>query len=147
MYHILFGISALKSMEPFFRKDVLQTLNNEEFLFINTLMISVLIILYTLYMYMTKRSTLNVFSKLKTFSFAQIVFLISLAFITFISTVSIFQVSKEFNTQNLNALVKTLTTVFALFIGVTFYNEQYTATQIYGIIITIVGIYLITKKD
>ncbi len=147
MYHILFGISALKSMEPFFRKDVLQTLNNEEFLFINTLMISVLIILYTLYMYMTKRSTLNVFSKLKTFSFAQIVFLIALAFITFISTVSIFQVSKEFNTQNLNALVKTMTTVFALFIGVTFYNEQYTATQIYGIIITIVGIYLITKKD
>ena len=58
-----------------------------------------------------------------------------------------FQVSKEFNTQNLNALVKTMTTVFALFIGVTFYNEQYTATQIYGIIITIVGIYLITKKD
>ena len=147
MYHILFVISALKSMEPFFRKDVLQTLNNEEFLFINTLMISVLITLYTLYMYMTKRSTLNVFSKLKTFSFAQIAFLIALAFITFISTVSIFQVSKEFNTQNLNALVKTMTTVFALFIGVTFYNEQYTATQIYGIIITIVGIYLITKKD
>ena len=147
MYHILFGISALKSMEPFFRKDVLQTFNNEEFLFVNTLMISILIIIYTLYMHMTKRSTLNVFSKLKTFSFVQIVFLIALAFITFISTVSIFQVSKEFNTQNLNALVKTLTTVFALFIGVTFYNEQYTSTQIYGIITTIVGIYLITKKD
>ena len=147
MYHILFGISALKSMEPFFRKDVLQTLNNEEFLFINTLMISVLIILYTLYMYMTKQSTLNVFSKLKTFSFTQLVFLVALSFITFISTVSIFQISSQFNTQNLNALVKTMTTVFALFIGVTFYNEQYTATQIYGIIITIVGIYLITKKD
>ena len=147
MYHILFGVSILKSMEPFFRKDVLQTLNNEEFLFINTLMISLLIIVYTLYMYITKKTTLNITSKLKSFSFIQIVFLLALAFITFISTVSIFKISSEFNTQNLNALVKTLTTVFALFIGVTFYNEQYTATQIYGIIITIVGIYLITKKD
>lgn len=134
-------------MEPFFRKDVLQTFSNEEFLFVNTLMISLLIILYTLYMHFTKKSTLNIYKKLKTFSFGQIVFLIALAFITFISTVSIFKVSAEFNTQNLNALVKTLTTVFALGIGVTFYNEQYTATQIYGIITTIVGIYLITKKD
>tara|TARA_A100001035_G_scaffold278606_1_gene277824 strand:+ start:339 stop:782 length:444 start_codon:yes stop_codon:yes gene_type:complete len=147
MYHILLGISALKSMEPFFRKDVLQTLNNEEFLFINTLMISILIIAYTIYMYFTKKTTMNIGKKLKTFSLAQIVFLIALAFITFISTVSIFKISKEFNSQNLNALIKTLTTVFALIIGVTFYNEQYTATQIYGIIITIVGIYLITKKD
>lgn len=147
MYHILFGISILKSMEPFFRKDVLQTFNSEEFLFVNTLMISILIILYTLYMYMTRKTKFNIVGKLKTFSFVQIVFLISLALITFISTVSIFQISKEFNTQNLNALVKTLTTVFALFIGVTFYNEQYTANQIYGIIITIIGIYLITKKD
>ena len=98
-------------------------------------------------MYITKKTTLNITSKLKSFSFIQIVFLLALAFITFISTVSIFKISSEFNTQNLNALVKTLTTVFALFIGVTFYNEQYTATQIYGIIITIVGIYLITKKD
>ena len=147
MYHILFGVSILKSMEPFFRKDVLQTLNNEEFLFINTLMISLLIIVYTLYMYITKKTTLNITSKLKSFSFIQIVFLLALSLITFISTVSIFKISSEFNTQNLNALVKTLTTVFALFIGVTFYNEQYTATQIYGIIITIVGIYLITKKD
>jgi drug/metabolite transporter (DMT)-like permease len=134
-------------MEPFFRKDVLQTLNNEEFLFINTLMISILIIAYTIYMYFTKKTTMNIGKKLKTFSLAQIVFLIALAFITFISTVSIFKISKEFNSQNLNALIKTLTTVFALIIGVTFYNEQYTATQIYGIIITIVGIYLITKKD
>lgn len=147
MYHILLGISALKSMEPFFRKDVLQTLNNEEFLFINTLMISILIIAYTIYMYFTKKTTMNIGKKLKTFSLAQIVFLIALAFITFISTVSIFKISKEFNSQNLNALIKTLTTVFALIIGVTFYNEEYTATQIYGIIITIVGIYLITKKD
>ena len=59
MYHILFGISALKSMEPFFRKDVLQTLNNEEFLFINTLMISILIIAYTIYMYFTKKTILS----------------------------------------------------------------------------------------
>jgi|TARA_Y100000992_G_C21267101_1_gene494524 uncharacterized membrane protein len=134
-------------MEPFFRKDVLQTFNSEEFLFINTLMISILIVIYTLYMYLTKKTKFNIIGKLKTFSLTQIVFLIALAFITFISTVSIFQISKEFNTQNLNALVKTLTTVFALFIGVTFYNEQYTANQIYGIIITIIGIYLITKKD
>ena len=98
-------------------------------------------------MYMTRKTKFNIVGKLKTFSFVQVVFLISLALITFISTVSIFQISKEFNTQNLNALVKTLTTVFALFIGVTFYNEQYTANQIYGIIITIIGIYLITKKD
>ena len=147
MYHILFGVSVLKSMEPFFRKDVLQTLNNEEFLFINTIMISLLIILYTLYMYITKKTTMNITSKLKSFSFIQIIFLLALALITFISTVSIFKISSEFNTQNLNALVKTLTTVFALFIGVTFYKEQYTANQIYGIIITIIGIYLITKKD
>ena len=147
MYHILFGISALKSMEPFFRKDVLQTFNNEEFLFVNTLMISLLIILYTLYMHFTKKSQLNVLKKIRNFSFVQVVFLVALAFITFISTVSIFKISSEFNTQNLNALIKTLTTVFALGIGVTFYNEQYTATQIYGIITTIVGIYLITKKE
>lgn len=147
MYHILFGISILKSMEPFFRKDVLQTFNSEEFLFVNTLMISILIILYTLYMYITRKTKFNIVGKLRTFSFVQLLFLISLALITFISTVSIFQISKEFNTQNLNALVKTLSTVFALFIGVTFYNEQYTANQIYGIIVTIIGIYLITKKD
>ncbi len=147
MYHILFGISILKSMEPFFRKDVLQTFNSEEFLFVNTLMISILIILYTLYMYITRKTKFNIVGKLRTFSFVQILFLVSLSLITFISTVSIFQISKEFNTQNLNALLKTLTTVFALFIGVIFYNEQYTANQIYGIIITIIGIYLITKKD
>ena len=98
-------------------------------------------------MHFTKKSSLNVYKKLKTFSISQISFLIALSLITFISTVSIFKISSEFNTQNLNALVKTLTTVFALGIGVTFYNEQYTATQIYGIIVTIIGIYLITKKD
>ena len=98
-------------------------------------------------MYITRKTKFNIVGKLRTFSFAQIVLLISLSLITFISTVSIFQISKEYNTQNLNTLVKTLSTVFALFIGVTFYNEQYTANQIYGIIVTIIGIYLITKKD
>ena len=72
MYHILFGISILKSMEPFFRKDVLQTFNSEEFLFINTLMISILIDIYTLYMYLTKKTKYNIIGMLKSFSLTQI---------------------------------------------------------------------------
>ena len=58
--------------------------------------------IYQLKKKLTKKTKFNIIGKLKTFSLTQIVFLIALAFITFISTVSIFQISKNVIEKGVN---------------------------------------------
>tara|TARA_Y100000389_G_C17441962_1_gene509161 strand:- start:674 stop:895 length:222 start_codon:yes stop_codon:yes gene_type:complete len=72
--------------------------------------------------------------------------LIAISAMTFVSAVSIFHISGQYNTLVSNTLLKTISTVFVGIIGWLFYNEELTTNQIYGTILTIGGIYLISKK-
>ena len=146
MYHIILLISLLKSLEPFFRKDVLQTLNSDEFLLINTTLIFIAIMCYGSYLYFFKKAPIQIFQKCCELSMVQLVMLVAISAMTFVSAVSIFHISGQYNTLVSNTLLKTISTVFVGIIGWLFYNEELTTNQIYGTILTIGGIYLISKK-
>ena len=67
MYSILFGVSILKSLRPFFKKNVLKTIDEDDFLYLNTFFIGLFVILYFIYSTRIKKNKekKNVFDKYK----------------------------------------------------------------------------------
>lgn len=153
MYHYIFGFSLLKSVNPYFRKHLLQTLDSHEVLMLNTLFICFFVIIVFIYKTIKKTSENNYtsiaenFNNYKKLSMTQIGALFVMAFITVMSSLSLFELDKNHNTPLLNSLFIKFTSLFLLFLTSTFiFGERYTIKQIFGIIITIIGIYFITQK-
>ena len=49
MYSVLLGVSLMKSMRPFFKKNVLHTIDEDDFLYLNTFFIGLFVVIYFLY--------------------------------------------------------------------------------------------------
>ena len=50
MFNLLFGITMMKSIRPIFRKNVMQSIDNYSFLLLNTIFISIFVVLYFYYL-------------------------------------------------------------------------------------------------
>ena len=71
---------------------------------------------------------------------------ISMMLISFFTVVStIFIMNQPEMSTSLATIMKSLSTVILVLIGVFFYNEQYSMIQLYGVFLTIVGIVFITS--
>ena len=129
MYLVIFLISLLKSMEDLFKKNILKTLNHEEFLLIKTLSIAFVISSYVMYMYYNNFSSID-FTKISSLSQGQIISFVVLAVTAMISSVSIIKLTETMNSQVLYSLIKTTTVLISILSGIVFFGEKYTEKQI-----------------
>jgi drug/metabolite transporter (DMT)-like permease len=146
MYSVLFGISIMKSLRPFFKKNVLKSdIDEDDFLFLNTFFISLFVIIYFIYNF-TKKKKVD-FTKYKKMKAVELGSMIGVSLFTVISTILVLQMDKGYQTPFINSmLTKGFSTIFVIAIGMIIYKENYSLLQMLGIAFILTGTYLISNK-
>ena len=139
----LIGAGLINSVKPYCRKHLINSLETHEFMFLNTIIISILIISYLLY----KKTCINdLYYKYTSLNFTQIASIVILSMITVFGTLMKLNMDKENNGSNTfmnGLLVKGVTSATIIFIGMAFFNEKYTWKTWLSIFMIAGGIYLI----
>ena len=145
MLPYLLGITGVGSVRPYFRKHVLNTLEPEDYLFLNSLIISTVILGYFLYTYVFNNHVVQrTYKNCCNMSYTQIGALILLGVFTAASSLFLFNVEKNFNTPAVNhVLLKALSLLGLFAAGVFIFNESYTTNHLLGIGVTITGIVIL----
>jgi uncharacterized membrane protein len=143
MNTILIGAGLVNSIKPYCRKHVINSLDSHEFIFLNTIIISLIIISYLIY---KKTCITDLYYKYSSLTFTQIASITILSLITVFGTLMKLNMDKENNNSNTfmnGLLIKGVTSATIIFIGIAFFNEKYTWKTWLSILMIATGIYLI----
>lgn len=147
MYQYILGLTLLKSINPYFRKHILNTLSGHDLLIINTLFIGTIVFIIILYKCFFDKSIIDTLNNYKKLSFTQIVCLFSLAGLAVVSSLFVFELDKNYNTPLINSLFLKIASVVALgLVSIFIFREKYNWKQIIGMLLAILGVYLVTSK-
>jgi drug/metabolite transporter (DMT)-like permease len=148
MYHYLFGITMLKSISPYFRKHVLNHLDSHDFFFINTLFIFSILSLFFIYRYLFDKSFDQSVKKITSMKFTHLGCIFAIAVLTIVSSITIMELDKNYNTPFINSiLMRIFSTIALVLVSIFIFKEKYTRLQILGICMTIAGVFLISNKS
>jgi drug/metabolite transporter (DMT)-like permease len=136
----------MKSLRPFFKKNVLKSdIDEDDFLFLNTFFISLFVVIYFIYNF-TKKKKVD-FSKYKKMKPIELGSMIGVSLFTVVSTILVLQMDKGYQTPFINSmLTKGFSTIFVIAIGMIIYKENYNMLQMLGIALILTGTYLISSK-
>ena len=146
MLNVLFGVTMLKSIRPIFRKNVMQTIDNYSFLLLNTLFIAIFVVLYFIYLNSKNVKFTEVVENCKSMNIVQIISMILISFLTITSTILIMNMDQSSLSTTTITIMKSLSTIILVLLGIFIYKEKYNFTQIYGVILTVIGIYFLSNK-
>jgi drug/metabolite transporter (DMT)-like permease len=147
MYHYILGLTFLKSLNPYFRKYILNILNSHELLFLNTFCISIIVFLVFIYKLLFDKTFYKTIENYKKLSYGHYACIFLIAIFTVFSTLLVYDFDKNYNTPFLNSMfMKVASVVFLFLVGVFLFEEKYTVKQILGIALTIAGVYLVTSN-
>lgn len=148
MYHFLFGLSTFKAFSPYFRKHILLSLDSHEFLFMNTFLISTIVFCIFIYKLFFDKTIHITLEKYRNLTFAQFGCFVVLAVIAVSSSLLITEFDKKLNTPLINSILFKFAPVAGLFLISTFlFRENYTRSQLFGLILAFVGVLLLTNKN
>ena len=146
MYHYILGVTFLKSVNPYFRKHLLTTLNTHDLLFINTFFIFIVVAVFFAYKCIIEgpksiRETFHNYSKLSN---TQLLSLFIMAFLAVCSSMFLYNLDKHYNTPLLNNIfLRVASVISVVFIGIFLFEEKYSWKQFVGMLITFLGVYLL----
>jgi uncharacterized membrane protein len=143
MNTILIGAGLVNSIKPYCRKHVINSLDSHEFIFLNTIIISLIIISYLIY---KKTCITDLYYKYSSLTFTQIASITILSLITVFGSLMKLNMDKDNNNSNTfmnGLLIKGVTSATIIFIGIAFFNEKYTWKTWLSILMIAGGIYLI----
>ncbi len=146
MFNILFGITMMKSMRPIFRKNVMQSIDNYSYLLLNTLFIALFVVLYFMYLNSKNVKFTEVVGNCKTMGIVQIISMLLVSFLTITSTILIMNMDQSQLSTTSITIMKSISTIFLVLLGIFIYKEHYNFTQLYGVLLTIVGIFFLSSK-
>ena len=146
MYPFLISITMIKSIRPYIRKHVLQNMHSHEFLFLNTFFIGIIVAGFFLYKFLCDKSFEKNIEAIKNLTLAQIICFAVLAIITVASSLIVIEFDKKYNTPLINSMItKFVSAITLILISIFIFKEEYTMYQVFGMILTIAGIILITN--
>uniref|UniRef100_A0A6C0IH95 EamA domain-containing protein n=1 Tax=viral metagenome TaxID=1070528 RepID=A0A6C0IH95_9ZZZZ len=148
MYFLVTLITLLKTFTPYFRKHILDSLEGHEYLFLNTVFVTLFVLFYFIYKFIYHDDMCDkLVNKIYNLTFLQVIFFILIAFITLVSSIVLINLDKNYNTPLINSiLTKGIAAILLLFVGTIIYEEKYNSKQIFGIFLTIIGLFLINCK-
>ena len=150
MYGILFGLTLLKPFRPYFRKHISDILDHHEYFLLSTMMILFIIFLYIVYLVFISRTTTvgKMLENMSCLSCTEFMAIFVLSCLTVISGLLVFELDKKYNTPLMNdVLLKSMSTIAVICVGVFIFEEKYKIHQIVGIGLVIAGIYLASRKN
>ena len=133
------GISVLKSLNPFFRKHVMKTITNWEFLFLNSTLIAIVSFVYA---YLHKRENI---SNLFTLSCSQYACASVVVLITVFTSLAVFRLQETGKVVITSFLLKAISALVLVGFGIFIFNEPLTERQLAGILCMLLGIVLIKE--
>lgn len=146
MYQYVFGITLFDILKPYLRKHVLKNVENHEFLFLNTFVILLITTCYFTYEYFFDNRFLHrTIENCCSLTYTQVAALCVISLLTVCSTLLLLQFDKIHNTPSINTIIlKSVSLIILFIVGIALFREQYTTKKIVGIVITIVGILILT---
>ena len=138
MYHLLFNI-ILKTIDPYYRRHITnKSLNARDYLYLETFSYTLVLIFFIILNYFyNKNENINV---------SDIIFMCISSVFFIYSTLLIYENEKN-NTAFINSVFLRIGSLIGiLLVGIFFYKEKYSWKQIIGVILTIIGIYLLMNK-
>jgi len=137
----LVGAGIMNSVKPYCRKHVINSLEAVEFALLNTIVIGVILLGYIV---ISKKSIQDICTKYYSLTWTQLISLIALSVITVTGTILKLTHDKTSNPTLTNGLiVKGITSLIIIVVGITFYNETYTWKTWLGIGTISLGLYLL----
>lgn len=129
-------ISLMKVFHPHIRQHVLEHISYGEFIFLNAILIAVLSFIYT-YVYQKE----DIY-KLSSLSLMQYIGALFLAAVTVISSLVVFKLQEK-GIVSSTFILKMMSALMVLVVGIFFFQEMITAKQLAGIFLGILAILLI----
>jgi uncharacterized membrane protein len=141
-------ISFLQQFRPYFRKHISDKLEHHEYLFLNSLLISIVSSLYLVFLFVYEKTTIEtIFKKYRSLTLVEILFLLALSGLTVISGILIYEMDKNKNTPFLNSIYMKFATAIALIsVSIFMYKESYKIHQFAGFALIIFGFLLSSSK-
>ena len=143
----MIGSGLINSIKPFCKKHILNSLDPHEFVFLNTFLITLFLLLYFIYLSINNKYNIyGLYDKYTNLSKSQFLAIVGISTITLSSTFIGLTMNKTngINIKN-NLIIKSITTILVIAIGVYVYEEEYTRIDIFGIFLILVGIYMINS--
>ncbi len=137
----LVGAGIMNSVKPYCRKHVINSLEAVEFALLNTIIIGALLLVYII---ISKKSIKDICLKYYTLTWTQLISVTALSIITVAGTILKLTHDKTTNPTITNGLiVKGITSLIIIVVGIAFYNETYTWKTWLGIATISLGLYLL----
>jgi drug/metabolite transporter (DMT)-like permease len=148
MYEIFLGLSFLQQFRPYFRKHISNTLDPHEYFLLNTITILFIILSYIAYMLVAQKTNcFKIISNIKSLTRTEIGCVFMLAALSVISGLLIFELDKNYNTPLVNTIfLKSISMIAVVCVGIFIFKENYKIHQFIGILMVILGMYLISQK-
>ena len=140
MFPIVVGLSMVKTLGPFLRQHVLESISIAEFIFVNSIIIAMVSFIYA---YVHRKEP---FTNLSTLSHTQYGAIFVTSIVTILSAFAIVRLEEEGILSSI-FLVRTVSSIFAILIGIFLFEEQLTIYQIVGIIFAIISASLLMISD
>ena len=118
-------------------------LNNNESLVLNHVLVTIILIIYTVYLIKYKRCNLQNIKNLEFRDF--MIYLIGAVF-TLLSSACLYEILQYKQMGEIVPIVQPSVIVLSLFMGYLVFNENITMLKILGTTLVATGVYLITKK-
>lgn len=149
MYFFLALTQLLKTFNPYFRKHILQTLESDEYLFIYTTFVACFVFLFFIYKTIFhEKSFEQLFDKIQNLTILHVVYFLIIAFITISSSIVLITMDKHYNTPLINGLLtKVIAAILLMIVGIFLFEEKYNNEQLFGIFLTITGLYFVMRKS
>ena len=140
MFPIILGLSFAKTMGPFLRQHVLETISMAEFIFINSVIIMVISFIYA---YVHRKEP---FTNLFSLSHTQYGAIAIISIVTILSGFAIVRLEENGILSSI-FLLRTVSSIFAVLVGLFLFEEQLTSYQVAGIIFAIISAALLMKTS
>jgi drug/metabolite transporter (DMT)-like permease len=150
MYHFVIGTTFLKSVIPYFRKHVLGTLNSDEFLLLNSTIIFVIVLVIFILKILTGQqheTFKQIVNNYKKMTYSQVICISIIASLTVLSSLFIYELDKHHNTPLINTiLLRSFSIISMILVAVFIFDEKYNWSQIIGVVLAFIGVFLIMQK-
>jgi uncharacterized membrane protein len=132
MLSIVVGLSIAKTLGPFLRQHVLESITMAEFIFVNSVIIMIISFMYA---YVHRRES---FTNLVSLSRTQYSAIAVISLVTILSGFAIVRLEESGILSSI-FVVRTVSSIFAVLLGLFLFEEQLTVYQIVGIIFAIIS--------
>lgn len=147
MYH-LFGSIILRSIDPYYRRHLTgNVLSAKEYLYLETFSYSFVLFLFIIFnFFYNKKESFDSLKNIQNIQIRDIIYLLFTSLFFIYTTLMIYEYEHENSAFVNSLLLRGGTLIGILLVGIFFYQEKYTWKQILGILLSLIGIFLLMNK-